>query len=61
MMDHALQGDSGGRLPGLGWVELDVDVPLIARFCLDRREFGRTGRAGGQNDGTSKLKSTQPR
>ena len=46
---------------GMGWVDLDFDVPPSARFCLGQWEFGRTGWAGGQDDGTSKSKSTQPR
>ena len=48
----------------LGCVDLDFVVPLSARFCLGRPgrwEFGKTGWAGGQDDGTHKSKSTQPR
>ena len=45
----------------MGWVDLDVDVPLSAGFCLGRWELGKTRWAGGQDDGTSKSKSTQPR
>ena len=57
-----VQGDYGvHHVTYVGWVDLDFDVPLSARFCLGRLEFGRTGWAGGQDDGTSKFKSTQPR
>ena len=43
----------------MGWVDSYFDVPPSARFCLGQWEFGRTGWAGGQDDGTSK--STQLR
>ena len=53
---RAIQGDSGGRVPGLGFV-----IPITAPFYLGRCEFGRTGCAAGQDGGTSKPKATQPR
>ena len=47
----------------LVWVDLyfDVPIPMSARFCWGQWGYGRTGWAAGQYDGTSELKSTQPR
>ena len=45
----------------LGWVDLDFDVPLSHGFWLGWWELGKSGCAAGQDDGTSKSKSTQPR
>ena len=45
----------------LGWVDLNIDVPLPAKFCEGRWELGRTGYAARQDDGASTSKSTQPR
>ena len=45
----------------LSWIDLNFDIPLSAKFCWGRWEFGRTGRVARQDDGTYKSKSTQPR
>ena len=50
----------GARVP-VGWVDLNLSVPLSAQFCLGGGEFGRSGWAAGQDGGTQKSKSTQPR
>ena len=36
----------------LGWVDLNFDIPLSAKFCWGSWEFGRTGRVARQDDGT---------
>ena len=41
----------------LGWVDLNLDVPLSAHICWGKLEFGRIGFVVKHNDGTSK--STQ--
>ena len=45
------------------WVGLTriLGLPLFAQFCLGRFEFGRRGCTAGQDGGTPKSKSTQPR
>ena len=55
---RAIQGDSGGRVPGLGFV-----IPITAPFYLGRCEFGRTGCAAGQDEWNLqiKVKPTQVR
>ena len=36
------------------WVDLFLDIPLSAKICLGRWEFGRIGCAAGQDAGKSK-------
>ena len=45
------------------WVgfALILVIPLPAQFCLGRWVLGRIGCADGQDEGTSRWKSTQPR
>ena len=43
---------------GLTWI---LGVPLSDQFCMGWWEFGRSGWANGQEGGTPKSKSTQPR
>ena len=44
----------------LGWLEFWV-YSIAAQFCLGWSKFGRSGWADGQDGGTPKSKSTQPR
>ena len=45
----------------LGWIDLNLDVPLLAKICLGQWEFGIIGWGAKQDDRIFILKSTQPR
>ena len=45
----------------LGWVDLNIDVPLSAKICLGQWQFGIIGGEAKQDDRISILKSTEPR
>ena len=44
----------------LGWVELNFDVPLFAKFCWGSWEFCRIGWAARQENGTSNQSQPNP-
>ena len=45
----------------LGWVDLNLPLPLSAQLCCGQWGFGRIGWVAKQDDETSKIKATQPR
>ena len=55
-----IQGVPSGLRPYV-WLNVIWRVPMPAEFCMRRRGLGRIGWAVGQDVGTSKSKSTQPR